>query len=247
MSEAAKVLDLDELARFRAAVIKALDELRLAVDEADSDIGRLRVWIERDQVRYWTGQTRKAQELVALCKSALYRKQMVTSSKDQKPSVVDEKKALERAKARLDLCERKMALTKRWAIQISREEILFKAGMAPLTSFVERDLPHAVTLLARMLQHLEAYMRVEAPDLVSLLGDRQSQEMISEMRRQGTTRTADAMAEAVAEEDAATDEGEVPEPFDAASEAPDQCDSGSSPPAPSPGRPRSPSDSENSP
>jgi len=193
MSDAAKVLDLDELARFRATVIKTLDELRLAVSEADSEIGRVRGWVERDQVLYWQGQLRKAQESVTTCKSALFRKQMITSSKDQKPSVVDEKKALERAKSRLAHCEQKMAATKRWAIQLSREEILFKAGMAPLSGFVERDLPHAVTLLARMIQHLEAYTKLQAPDLKSLLGDR-SQEMLAEMRRRGEERAAEESA-----------------------------------------------------
>jgi len=110
---------------------------------------------------------------------------MVTSSKDQKPSVVDEKKALERAIARLDLCERKMALTKRWSTQIGREEILFKAGLAPLSTIVERDLPHAVVLLKRMLEHLESYVRMEAPDLVTLLGVDRARELVAEMRRTG--------------------------------------------------------------
>lgn len=185
MPEAAKVLDLDELARFRAAVIKTLEELRLSMAEADSEVGRVRGWIEGEQVLYWRGQLRKAQENVTLCKSALYRKQMITSSKDQKPSVVDEKKALERAQARFALCEQKMAATKRWSIQIAREEILFKAGLAPLSAFVERDLPHAVALLAKMIQHLEAYMRLEAPDLVALLGEKRTQELVADMRRRG--------------------------------------------------------------
>lgn len=201
MSEAAKVLDLDELTRFRAAVIKALDELRLALGEAESEVGRVRGWIERDQVLYWNGQKRKAQENVTVCKSALYRKQMVTSSKDQKPSVVDEKKALERAIARLDLCEKKMAITKRWSTQIGREEILFKAGLAPLSTCVERDLPQAVALLAKMLQHLESYVRLEAPDLVSLLGVEKARELVAEMRRTGDPAAA-GDAEASARDDA---------------------------------------------
>jgi len=184
MSEAAKVLDLDQLARFRAAVIKALEELRLAIAEADSEVGRVRGWIERDQVYYWRGQVRKAQEKVTTCKSALFRKQMITSSKDQKPSVVDEKKDLERAQARLAMCEQKMAATKRWAIQITREEILFKAGMAPLTTVVERELPHSAIMLKKMIEHLEAYMRLAAPDLSKLLGER-APDLIADMRRRG--------------------------------------------------------------
>ena len=199
MSDAAKVLDLDQLARFRAAVIKALEELRLAISEADSEVGRVRGWVERDQVLYWQLALRKAQEKVTTCKSALFRKQMITSSKDQKPSVVDEKKDLERAIARLHFCEQKMAATKRWAIQLSREEILFKAGMAPLAVVVERELPHAVIILKRMIEHIEAYMRLEAPDLSKLLGER-SPELIADMRRRGD---GDSHAEPSAEVTAA--------------------------------------------
>jgi len=184
MSEAAKVTSLDDLARFRAALVKALDELRLTIGEADSEVGRMRGWIERDQHLYWQSQHRKAQENVTMCKSALFRKQMVTSSKDQKPSVVDEKKALERAQQRLALCEQKRAAVKKWAVQITREEILYKAGLAPLSAMVERELPHAMTLLTRMLEHLEAYTRIQAPDL-SKLYEGKGDELVADMRRRG--------------------------------------------------------------
>jgi len=210
MSDAAKVTSLDDLARFRAAVIKALDELRLSISEAESEVGRVRGWVERDQSLYWQTQHRKAQEHVATCKSALFRKQMVTSSKDQKPSVVDEKKALERAHARLALCEQKRAAVKKWSIQITREEILFKAGLAPLSALVDRELPHAVTLLARMLEHLDAYMKLKVPDL-SKLYDGGADAAVADMRRRGDSIRAmlgtAAAGDAGAERDGAAPEG----------------------------------------
>lgn len=184
MSDAAKVTSIDDLSRFRAAVIKALDELRLSISEAESEVGRIRGWVERDQQLYWQTQHRKAQEQVAICKSALFRKQMVTSSKDQKPSVVDEKKALERAQARLALCEQKRAAVKKWSIQITREEILFKAGMSPLAAMVDREIPHAITLLTRMLEHLDAYTRLAVPDLTTLY-EGKVDDVVADMRRRG--------------------------------------------------------------
>lgn len=184
MSEAARVTSVDDLARFRAALVKALDELRLAIGEAESEVGRMRGWIERDQQLYWQSQHRKAQEDVAVCKSALFRKQMVTSSKDQKPSVVDEKKALERAQRRLALCEERRAAVKKWAVQITREEILFKAGLAPLSAMVDRELPHALALLTRMLEHLDAYTSLQAPDLSGIHGGK-TEELVADMRRRG--------------------------------------------------------------
>lgn len=208
MSEAAKVTNLDDLARFRASVIKALDELRLSISEAESEVGRMRGWIERDQSLYWQTQQRKAQENVAICKSALFRKQMVTSSKDQKPSVVDEKKMLERAQARLALCEQKRAAVKRWAILITREEILFKAGLSPLAAMVERELPYAVTLLTRMLEHLDAYTKLQAPDL-STLYEGGADETVADMRRRGDEIRAmlgGAGASAIEEEVGSTDQ-----------------------------------------
>jgi hypothetical protein len=195
MSDAARVTNLDELTRFRAGVVKAHEELRLAMAEAESEVGRVRGWLEREQTLYWTTQLRKAQEHVTVCKSALYRKQMITSSKDQKPSIVDEKKALERAQARLAVCEQKRAATRRWTIQINREEILFRAGLAPLSAACERDLPHAILLLKKMIEHLEAYMRLEIPSLSEALGAKAADEFMADMRRHG--------------EDAARDEAEA--------------------------------------
>lgn len=214
--DSASITNVDELVRFRAAVVKALDELRLAAAEADTEIGRTRGWVERDQVTYWRGQIRKAQEAVVMCKSALFRKQMVTSSKDQKPSVVDEKKALERAQARLGLCEQKLAATKRWAIELPREEILFKSGMAPLGAMVERDLPHALSILAQMIQHLDAYLRLEAPDLARDFAPG-ADSMAAEMRRTGdAAKVAETAAADGAAEAAANDPADAAAPEDAA-------------------------------
>lgn len=165
----ANVRSIDALQRLRVALIRCHEELTMAISEADGTVDRAVSWVERDRVPHWRMRIQRLGEEVNDARSALFRKQTVTSSADSRPSVVDEKKALDRAKAMLDDAERRSQRSRAWAAEMPRQQALYKGGTAMLAAMVERDLPMAIAALERMSVALERYHRDATPDLRDLL------------------------------------------------------------------------------
>jgi uncharacterized protein YqcC (DUF446 family) len=181
----ANVLSVDVLQRLRAAVIRAHEDMGLALAEADSEVDRAVVWVERDRVPHWRSRIQRLGEQVNDARSALFRKETVTSSKESRPSVVDEKKALARAKAALEDAERRLQRSRAWAAALPREQALYKGGVAALATMIDREMPRAIVALERMTAALEAYQRGPSPDLRALLESAASDTPGPSMRRGG--------------------------------------------------------------
>lgn len=182
----ANVRSLDAIDYFRAHLVEFIDSGRTALSEAESDIERTRGWLERERVPHWNRQIRKRSELVSRAKSELFRKQTQATAKDSRPSVVDEKRALQRAIRRLEEAENRMRSTKRWIRMLEREMALYKGNVSGFSTAVERDLPHAVGLLKKMSENLEQYVSMSPPDLSRLLETKtDATDGAADMRRKG--------------------------------------------------------------
>ena len=186
-SEKADVRSIDAIERFRIKLIDFIDAGRMSLTEAESDIEKNIGWLQRDRIPHWTRQIRKRQELLTRAKGDLYRKQMQSTSKDGRASVVDEKRALRRAEERLDEAQRRMQLSKRWIRTLERELALYKGNVSGFSAAVERDLPNAASLLKKMTENLEKYLALSPPDLSRLLAPESSpKEDVSTMKRHGS-------------------------------------------------------------
>lgn len=187
MGEQAKVADVETIERFRAALLVAAEAFGLALEEAEGDVERTVLWLEGDRRDTWTKRIRRAQEDVVVAKSALFRKQEIKATPEARPSVVDEKKALDRARKRLEIAEEKLKATKRWTTELPRQAIVFKGALSPMHTLLDRDVPRANAMLKRMTEHLEAYLRGgdEAERLLEILG-------MPSMRRGGEEGAEDA-------------------------------------------------------
>ncbi len=191
-SESADVRSIDAIDRFRVALVEFVDAGRISVSEADSDLDRNLIWLERDRVPHWTRQIRKRQELVTRAKSDLYRKQTQSGAKDGRASVVDEKVALQRANRRLEAAQARLHATKAWLRRLEQERINFKSAMSGFGVAVDHDLPHAIGLLKKMTENLESYLALAPPDLQKLLTPDEPVDATPSMRRAGTDRGPDA-------------------------------------------------------
>jgi len=172
MSEQVKVADVETIERFRAQLIQAAETFGLALEEAEGDIERTLAWLESDRPDTWRKQIRKAQDKVVECKSALFRKQEIKATPEARPSVVDERKALERAQRRLEFCEEKLRNTKRWSAELPRQAVVFKGALSGMHVMLDRDVPRINAMLKRMTEHLEEYLRggQESEQLMEILG-----------------------------------------------------------------------------
>ena len=201
MGEQIKVADVQTIERFRASLLVASETFGLALEEAEGEIERTLAWVESEQPDFWRKRMRKVQDEVVMCKSALFRKQEIKATADARPSVVDEKKALDRAMKRLEYAETKLRNTKRWSTELPRQSVIFKGALSGMHTVLDRDVPRVNAMLKRMTEHLEAYLRGgdESDRLLEILG------ASSNMSRGGDMDETSAAAEGAADEGTAVD------------------------------------------
>ena len=195
----ADVRSIDVIDRFRANLVGFVDAGKAALLEAESDLDRTILWLDRDRVPHWNRQIRKRQELLVRAKSELYRKQMQSSAKGGRAGDSDERKNLQRAERRLEEARARLQATRSWMRRLERERTLYKAAVSPLASALDHELPGAVALLRKMSENLEAYTDLGAPDIARLFKDAGDGDPEASTRRSGTE-TRDAEPEGSEEE-----------------------------------------------
>ncbi|MFO0874258.1 MAG: hypothetical protein U0575_09840 [Phycisphaerales bacterium] len=161
MSTGANLRSIGAIRDFRAALIGFIEDAKLALMEAHSDVMKTTMWIENDRIGHWQQALRKRHEKVQQCKSDLYRAQM--QSRDERPSCVVERKALAKAEAECDEAQRKIDACKRAVALLDREGLLFKAALAGFSTSLELDLPNAVAHLDRLMDTIQKYLSLVAP------------------------------------------------------------------------------------
>lgn len=165
----ARVASIDSLERFRTGLQEFIFDARNALSEADAEVQRILVWLERDRKFHWQHRLKKAGEELVRAKSALFIKQNRISSKDRPPSAVDEKLAVKKWQGEVAEAEQRLRRIKHWSVHLGQEAARYKGAIAGLSAVLERELPASVEMLKRAIAALEAYLHTSAPDLRSLV------------------------------------------------------------------------------
>jgi hypothetical protein len=190
----ANITDIAALDEFRRALIKFREEVGVAVAEADSEVKSTFVWLERDRMLHWRRMVPRLDEELTGAKGALYRKEMQTMGTGKRPSVIDEKKAVERAKRRAEDARERLEKTRRWLATLDRDVSLFKGAMSPIATMIDRDLPDAILRLRNMALALEAYLATPTVTLGEQL--ERARTRVASMRRGGEMQSAEEEAQA---------------------------------------------------
>lgn len=161
MAESARVLSTDALKGAKAALAEFAEDVAATLAGVDSDIARVSHWISHDRLAHWKREHRRREDGAAHARSEIMRKQIIAAP--EPASVVDERRAYERAKRRVEEADRKLAAVRRWAPVWEREALLYKGSCQPLAEAIHRDVPIAMARLERMLSSLEAYGRLAPP------------------------------------------------------------------------------------
>ena len=82
---------------------------------------------------------------------------------DHDPACIDEKKALARAKQRLEIAQEKVEAVRHCARAIDRAVDEYRGARTPLSSWLESEAPKALAALRRMMDNLEDYLALQAP------------------------------------------------------------------------------------
>src|SRR5262245_23175688 len=127
----ANVTSIDALRNVKAALARFCADVDSALVAMELEARRPVEWIEGDRARYWPQQARRASDLVQEARQALQRCEIRIGSEDR-PSCYDEKKALEKAKRRLQLAEDKARIVSRWGSEMQKATEDFATQVARL-------------------------------------------------------------------------------------------------------------------
>lgn len=162
MGRPAKVTSIDAVQAFASALRCFQDDASSSLENLASEIFRATDWIQNHQKDHWTLQIRHGYEQVSEAKANLQRSRVAKRVADHEPSCIEEKKALERAKRRLQLAQEKIEAVRHWSYAIDRAIIEYKGCVGQLVTWLDADCPRALAALDRISRLLESYVALES-------------------------------------------------------------------------------------
>ncbi len=170
MSESAKVTSIEALQDFREAYLAFAEEVKEALLSMEMEARHTGDWATRDMLTRWQMTLRDCNDDLSQAKADLYRKQLQRIG-GEKPDCLEERKAVRIAQARLEEAEEKLQACKQWGGHLLPRAVSEFAGpKRGLEAMVEGTPPPAVTYLDRVLDSLDAYVRLSAPAAPKLSG-----------------------------------------------------------------------------
>jgi hypothetical protein len=168
MGEHARVDNVDALKIFRAALFKFAEEANNALGDAEGEMHRTLNWLENEQIQHWTNQIRKRHEDLNKAKEALRMKTAFKDATGSQQSAVEEQKAVNLAKRRMEEAEQKLVLTKQHSRKLQKEIQLYRGAVQRFSTTLSSDIPIAASKLEQAVIKLEAYVALNAPEAVSM-------------------------------------------------------------------------------
>jgi hypothetical protein len=158
MNPSAHVTATEPLVHFQGDLASFSHEAKEALLAVEMEIQRAEGFID-DQLKYWQAYVRKAEDRVFQAKSELARRKMMRIG-DRPLDCTEQEEALQKAEARLEYAEEKLAATKRWAREWPEAVREYLGPARQLTSVLEIDLPRMQVFLNQKIAALEAYAQV---------------------------------------------------------------------------------------
>ena len=162
MGQSAKVTSVEALRDFREVLFKFCERARDGLCATQMDSRRVVDRLTYELPNYWKQQVHERQEDVAQAQAEWHRVKLMRAQ-DYKVDEVGPKKALELAKARLEEAEEKVEKVQHWGRVAQRALEEYLGRVVALSDLVEGDPPPSVVFLDRVVDSLDAYLKVAPP------------------------------------------------------------------------------------
>jgi hypothetical protein len=162
MGGRAQVKSIDALQTMTGALDRFHGEAAAAMDDLDMEVRRALEWL-RDRKEYWTLEMRRAWERVAEARVQLQQAMTVRQIAEHQPTCIDERRALEKAKRRVQVAQDKIVAVQHWTHVVDRIVNDYRASRSRLTGWLDADYPQALAALRKMREILETYVAVQVP------------------------------------------------------------------------------------
>lgn len=157
MDRTAQVHAIEAVDAMAAALRQFGEELATAIDNLQGEAHRAVEWIDVDRRKYWEGELQRSWNRLSEARVDLQKAQTYQKVAGQTPSCREERKAIERAKMRLDDALQKVETVRHWAYAIQHGVLELSGPLRQVADWVQTDLPRALVVLERMSGALEAY------------------------------------------------------------------------------------------
>lgn len=163
MSTQADVKSTDTLAFVKTALAAFAHETSQGLSEIEIQSQRAVDWITIDQVAHWKAEVRRAADQVNKAIKDLEHCRAFKKVGDNQPSCIEEKKALEKARRRLEYAEQKAELVRRWSPVVQQQFREMCVRLVRFREVIDLDCPKAMARLDQMLRALDAYTSTTGP------------------------------------------------------------------------------------
>ncbi|MEX0745912.1 MAG: hypothetical protein WD118_09960 [Phycisphaeraceae bacterium] len=164
MHARARVESVDAIRQFRAGLWQFAEDARNAMGDAQSDLNRTLQWLENEQGPWWKSQLQKRHDQVLEARRKLDEKRLYRAPDGGKASTVEEEAALKLAIRRRDEAEQKLLAVRQWRTRLNREAMQYQAVAQRLNQAVETGIPNAAAHLDRLMDAIEDYLNLKAPE-----------------------------------------------------------------------------------
>ncbi|MFM8497100.1 MAG: hypothetical protein ACKOEM_16515, partial [Planctomycetia bacterium] len=120
-------------------------------------------YITVDRAAYWKAEVRRCGDMVNQAIKDLEHCRAFKKVGDNQPSCAEEKKALEKARAKLANAEQKAEAVRRWTPVVLQQYRETCVRLVHFREVVDVDCPKAIARVEHMLKALEAYGQVSSP------------------------------------------------------------------------------------
>ena len=159
MSSQADVRSIEALKEFRAVLALYAEEAQGALGAVKMEARRTTQWLLHDRKTYWQEQIKRRREQVTSARSEVARRKLAKTP-EHTPAFSEQKELLRVAEAGLREAEAKIVLIKKWEPALQQAVLELHASIRRIGDLAGTDIPRAWHLLGRLVDALEAYVRV---------------------------------------------------------------------------------------
>jgi hypothetical protein len=159
MAQRANITSLDAIQEFRANLVIYLNKARPVLDEAASEVSRVRIWLETERRPYWLKQYLQRTQRLEEAEAALF------SAKLSRFSEVSaaQQAAVQKARLAVGEAEEKIRSIKRWTRDYENRTGILLKQLEKLGNVFSLDLTNAVAYLNELIDTLQKYAAMQAP------------------------------------------------------------------------------------
>ncbi|MDB5353037.1 MAG: hypothetical protein JWN86_4284 [Planctomycetota bacterium] len=159
MSSQVAVNSIEALKDLRVALALYGEDALGALGTIGAEVRRTVYWLQHDRPAYWHEQIKRRRERVSGAKAELFRKQLAQTP-GSSTSLAEQVENVRRAVASLEDAEKRLILTRKWQSQLNQAILEYHGTIRRIKSLASGEVPSAVNLLTRLIDSLEAYIRV---------------------------------------------------------------------------------------